>query len=97
MSPDPDDRAAFEAAFKKLSGYKRLERAGDHYFSDWAECAWQGWKLRAAPSPAPASQPVITKTDLARLWREVNGAGTRWPSDVDAFVNELLKRINHDT
>lgn len=33
----------------------------------------------------------MTKTDLARLWREVNG-GNRWPSDVDAFVEALLKQ-----
>lgn len=31
----------------------------------------------------------MTKTDLARLWREVNGS-PRWPGDVDAFVNALL-------
>ena len=30
-----------------------------------------------------------SKTDLARIWREVNG-GNRWPSDVDDFVNAVL-------
>ncbi len=29
------------------------------------------------------------KTELARLWREVNGS-VRWPSDVNSFIDAML-------
>ncbi len=44
------------------------------------------------PTPAAQEQPApaaMTKTDLARLWRGVNGS-SRWPSEVDAFVGALI-------
>lgn len=42
-----------------------------------------------AASRVPVAVGAATKTDLARIWRAVNG-GNRWPSDVDAFVNAVL-------
>ena len=61
-----DERAAFEAAMKNR-GYKVLYRAGDHYFGDGPECAWQGWQARAALS-APTTKPSTPSTFPASIW-----------------------------
>lgn len=42
---------------------------------------WTGEPVKVTP---------LGKTDLARIWREVNGSN-RWPSDVDDFIEKLLK------
>ena len=39
--------------------------------------------------PPDVQLDAPTKTDLARIWREVNGS-PRWPSDVDAFVDAWI-------
>lgn len=57
---EQDEREAFETFFMETWRVNKPERAGDSYFSDMWDCAWQGYKaaLSQASNSVAVQEPV---------------------------------------